>query len=170
MADARPVETVVERDDGVVFAMRGAGGGAELPHDLVHLLVEQHLGVTEGIFGCIADGVVWGSMRHVSGRRPPHWAERSARLTRERAEPLRSAEYLAHVVGRLARGEPILPGDPARSGQPLPRLREAAAELAAAAERWAALRPGERWTLSWPAAGGGSSPGRRGAGRGRPPR
>ena len=29
MADRRPVETRVERDDGVVFAMRGAGGGAD---------------------------------------------------------------------------------------------------------------------------------------------
>ena len=25
MADRRPVETLVERDDGVIFAMRGAG-------------------------------------------------------------------------------------------------------------------------------------------------
>ena len=31
MADRRPVETRVERDDGVVYAMRGAGGGAGLP-------------------------------------------------------------------------------------------------------------------------------------------
>ena len=30
MADRRPVETMVERDDGVVFAMRGGGGGADL--------------------------------------------------------------------------------------------------------------------------------------------
>jgi hypothetical protein len=150
--------------------MRGAGGGASPPHDLVHLLVEQHLGVADGIFGCIADGVVWESMRHVSGRRPPHWAERSARLQRERAESLRAAEYLAHVVHRLSCGEPILPGDPDRSGQPLPRLHDAAASLAAATARWAALRPGERWTLSWPAGGRGSSPGRRAAGRGRRPR
>ncbi|MGX5654741.1 hypothetical protein ACWKWC_08235, partial [Geodermatophilus nigrescens] len=85
LADRRPVETVVERDDGVVFAMRGAGGGADLPHDLVHALVETELGMADGIWGCVADGVVWGSMRHVSGRQPPHAAERSARLKRERA-------------------------------------------------------------------------------------
>ena len=30
MADRRPVETVVERDDGVVFTTRGAGGGAQI--------------------------------------------------------------------------------------------------------------------------------------------
>lgn len=68
MADRRSVETVVERDDGVVFAMRGAGGGADLPHDLVHAVVETALPLADGIWGCVADGVVWGSMRHVSGR------------------------------------------------------------------------------------------------------
>src|SRR5687768_4283222 len=66
MVDRRPVETLVERDDGVVFRMRGAGGGADLPHDLVHALVEQSLRVTDGIWGSVADGVVWNSMRHVS--------------------------------------------------------------------------------------------------------
>ena len=85
MADRRPVETLVERDDGVVFAMRGAGGGADLPHDLVHAVVETELRIVDGVWGCVADGVVWGSMRHVSGRRPPHAEERSNRLKRERA-------------------------------------------------------------------------------------
>lgn len=40
MADRRPVLTIRTRDDGVAFTLRGAGGGADLPHDLVHLLVE----------------------------------------------------------------------------------------------------------------------------------
>ena len=74
LADRRPVETRVERDDGVVFAMRGAGGGADLPHDLVHALVETGLRVTDGIWGCVADGVVCHSMRYVSGRQPPQAA------------------------------------------------------------------------------------------------
>src|SRR5215203_4109502 len=98
MVDHRPVETVVERDDGVVFAMRGAGGGAELPHDLVHALVEIALGIPDGIWGCVADGVVWNSMRHVSGRRPPHAAERSARLKKERAAAVGGAESVADLV------------------------------------------------------------------------
>ena len=45
MADRRPVETLVERDDGVVFRMRGTGGGAALPRDLVHALAERSLRV-----------------------------------------------------------------------------------------------------------------------------
>ena len=92
LADRRPVETTVERDDGVVFEMRGAGGGADLPHDLVHALVESRLQVPDGIWGCVADGVVWHSMRHVSGRQPPHAAERSARLKKERGAAIQRAE------------------------------------------------------------------------------
>lgn len=68
MADRRPVETMVERDDGVVFAMRGAVGGADLPHDLVHAVVETELGITDGVWGCVADGVTWRSR---SDRRGP---------------------------------------------------------------------------------------------------
>src|SRR3954453_1393819 len=91
-ADRRPVETLVERDDGVVFRMRGAGGGVDLPHDLVHALVERQLGVRDGIWGCVADGVVWRSMRHVSGRQPPHAAERSERVKKGGAPRLQAAE------------------------------------------------------------------------------
>lgn len=103
MADRRPVETLVERDDGVVFAMRGAGGGGELPHDLVHAVVETALPLTDGIWGCVADGVVWGSMRHVSGRRPPHSAERSDRPKRARHDAVQRAENAADLVGPCSR-------------------------------------------------------------------
>ncbi|MGY1820566.1 hypothetical protein [Geodermatophilus sp. SYSU D00079] len=168
MADRRPVETVVERDDGVTFAMRGAGGGTDLPHDLVHALVETGLGVTDGVWGCVADGVVWGSMRHVTGRRPPHATERSERLKRERAAAVDRAEHLADLVGRLARGAEVLPGQVAASGVPPERLQAVVGALREAAARWAALAPGETWVVEWvpaPRARGprrtsGSRPGR----------
>jgi hypothetical protein len=150
-ADRRPVETLVERDDGVVFRIRGAGGGANLPHDLVHALVEQSLGVTDGIWGCVADGVVWTTMRHVSGRQPPHAAERSERLKKERAAPIQAAERLADLVGRLAHGDEVLPGETGRAGHTPEALRSAADELAAATARWAALSPGDTWAVHWPA-------------------
>ena len=151
MPDRRPVETLVERDDGVVFRMRGAGGGADLPHDLVHALVEQSLRVTDGIWGCVAAGVVWSSMRHVSGRQPPHAAERSARLKKERAAPLQAAEHLADLVGRLARGDEVLPGETSSAGHTQDALSAATAELASAASRWAALAPGDTWAVDWTA-------------------
>src|SRR3954452_3282249 len=151
MADRRPVETLVERDDGVVFAMRGAGGGADLPHDLVHALGEAQMQVADGIWGCVADGVVWQSMRHLSGRRPPHAAERSALLKKARAVQVQRAEALAGLGGRLSRGAHVLPGELAAAGWPRERLTAAAGELATAARSWRALSPGETWVVEWPA-------------------
>jgi hypothetical protein len=149
MSDRRPVETTVERDDGVVFAMRGAGGGAELPHDLVHALVETELGIADGIWGCVADGAVWGSMRHVSGRRPPHVTERSDRLKRERAAAIQRAELVADLVARMARDADVLASQVAASGVPAARLRAAADALRDDERRWAALAPGATWTVEW---------------------
>lgn len=147
MADRRPVETLVERDDGVVFAMRGAGGGADLPHDLVHAVVETALPLTYGVWGCVAEGVVWGSMRHVSGRRPPHAAERSDRLKQERRDAVMRAEHLADVVGRLARGEQVPPV--ATAGVPRERIDTAVAAVRDASRRWAALPVGQEWVVEW---------------------
>ncbi|MGY1693557.1 hypothetical protein ACI780_01495 [Geodermatophilus sp. SYSU D00814] len=149
LADRRPVETTVERDDGVVFAMRGAGGGPALPHDLVHALVEAELRMPDGIWGCVADGVVWTSMRHVSGRQPPHAAQRSAALKRERAAAIQRAEGLADLVARASRGAEVLPGEAERTGLPADRLAGAAAVLAEAGRRWRELPVGETWTLEW---------------------
>jgi hypothetical protein len=150
MADRRAVESLVERDDGVVFTIRGAGGGPDLPHDLVHALVEDELGVRDGIWGCVADGAVWGTMRHVSGRRPPHGTERSDRLKKERAAAIGRAEALADLVHRLADGAEVLPGEVAASGVPADRLAAAVEALRAAGRRWAAMEPGAEWVLEWP--------------------
>jgi hypothetical protein len=170
LADRRPVETRVERDDGVVFEMRGPGGGAELPHDLVHALVERELRVADGVWGCVADGVVWGSMRHVSGRQPPHAAERSRRLKRDRARRVMAAEHLAQVVDRLAHGEQLPPAALAATGMPPAALAAAADLLVATGRDWAALSPGATWQLDLHLLGGAAgapTPGRGAAGRGR---
>jgi hypothetical protein len=152
MADRRAVESTIERDDGVVFSIRGAGGGDGLPHDLVHALVETELGIRDGIWGCVADGAVWGSMRHVSGRRPPHIGGRSDRLKRERGAAIGRAEALADLVHRLADGAEVLPGQVEQCGIPADRLTAAVEALRAAGRRWAAMRPGEKWVQEWPSA------------------
>jgi hypothetical protein len=151
MADRRPVETRVERDDGVVFAMRGAGGGVDLPHDLVHAVVETAVPLADGVWGCVADGVVWGSMRHVSGRRPPHAADRSDRLKRERVEAVLRAEGLADLVARLARSGEVLPHEIGASGVASERIEAAVAAVRDATRRWADLPVGEEWVVTWPA-------------------
>ena len=66
---------LVERDDGVVYRLYGGTAGPRLPHDIMHLVVERELRIKDGIWAGIAAGVVFDSMRHVSGRRPPHAAD-----------------------------------------------------------------------------------------------
>ena len=58
--------SVIERDDGVVYRMKEfTRAGTELPHDLRHFVVERELGITNGIWGGIAAGMVYTSMDHV---------------------------------------------------------------------------------------------------------
>jgi len=153
---------VVERDDGVVYRLRGGRAGTALPHDIRHLIVERELGVTDGIWGGIAAGAVLTSMRYVRGRRPPHAAERSAELKRRYRERVLRAELLAELVECVAAlDDPSADEIRRLTGMKLAVLRDAAPPrpeaIAAAARalqveaaRWARLRPGEELRYEWP--------------------
>ena len=105
--------------------------------------------LTDGVWGCVADGVVWGSMRHVSGRRPPHAEERSTRLKRERTAAVQRAEAVADLVHRLADGAVVLPSQLSTAGLPPDALAAAVEVLRDTRRRWSALEPGATWTLDW---------------------
>ena len=152
---------LVERDDGVVYRLYGGTAGPRLPHDIMHLVVERELRIRDGIWGGIAAAVVFDSMQYVSGRRPPHAAERSARLLRGFRRPGLRAELLADLVSsaaaldtlthdkirRLAEAKlSVLPEadvDPAL-------IATAAQALQVEAARWARLRVGEELRYDWP--------------------
>ena len=128
---------LVERDDGTVWAMRGPVVSPVCPHDAVHLVVERELGVPDGIWGTIADGGVYTTMTHVSGRRSPRAAERGREVVRARKERILAAEALAARVERVARGvDP--PADDAEA--------RAAAAVRATGEQW---RRDGRLELEW---------------------
>lgn len=164
--------SVIERDDGVVYRMKEfTRAGTELPHDLRHFVVERELGIADGIWGGIAAGMVYTSMDHVRGRRPPHSAERSDELKRAQRQRLMRAELFANLVeavamlddpsageiGRLARVKlsvvPVAePGADPAAVVALPSteaLAAAARSLQAEASRWARLRPGEELVYEW---------------------
>lgn len=161
LADQEVAYAVVERDDGVVFRLRGGRAGTALPHDIRHLVVERELGVTDGIWGGIAAGVVYNSMRHLSGRRPPHAAKRSTELKRQYGDRLLRAELLADLVEQVAGlDDPSLEdirlltekrmvwlGRTAPSPE---MLLSAARALQVEAARWARLRPGQELAYDWP--------------------
>lgn len=163
----RPVDhqlghALIERDDGVRYRMRGGPVTAELPHDLVHYTVEDTLGMADGIWGAIAGGVVFHSMTHVSGRRPPHAAERSAELIRRYRDRLQAAETIGGFVAAMARQPDADLGRYARetfgswpAGLPNPpgieAVSRAIAALRQAQERWQTVPVGAQLTMAWPA-------------------
>jgi hypothetical protein len=163
----------IERDDGAVFRMAEfTRGGARLPHDLRHLIVELELGVTDGIWGTIADGGIYTSMRFVGGHRLPHDAARkSDALKRARHHRIGRAELFANLAESIAaldspadeqvsdiirRHLAVVPlsepgQDPVRVVElpPPAALVGAAAALGAAAGKWAALPVGAELSYEW---------------------
>jgi hypothetical protein len=152
---------LVERDDGAVYRLYGDRAGRPLPHDIRHLVVERELHIRDGIWGAIAAGLVFGSMQHISGRRPPHARERSAEQLAGFAERGLRAEALASLVEGVAGLDhpsasqikalatarlSVLPDpdvDPAV-------IASAAMALQVEAARWARLRVGEELSYDWP--------------------
>ena len=157
---------LVERDDGVVYRLYGGTAGPRLPHDITHLVAERELRIKDGIWAGIAAGVVFDSMQHVSGRRPPHAAERSHSLLHEFREQGLRAELLADLVSCAATLDPmtqdrirklaaqklsVLPSAGRRSAEVDPVVIAVAARaLQVEAARWARLRVGEELTYDWP--------------------
>jgi hypothetical protein len=154
---------VVERDDGAVYRLYGGQVGPRLPHDIMHFVVERELRIRDGIWGGIASGIVFDSMQHVSGRRPPHARDRSRELLASFRRPGLRAEAMANFVQAVARLEH--PSDVqimTLAAAQLSVLTNAEAdvepaEVAAAAQalqveaaRWARLRIGEELSYDWP--------------------
>ena len=90
-------ETVVVRDDGVSYRVKGVAHMFAIPHDLAHFLVEKTLRLRDGFFGNVADGAVFKSMTYIDGRRKPKAAERSATLLKQNEAALNEAEVLVRI-------------------------------------------------------------------------
>jgi hypothetical protein len=184
---------VVERDDGVTYRLWGGPVGDRLPHDLVHLTVEDALGIGDGIWAAIAGGVVFDSMTYLGGRRPPHAAQRSMTLMRACSASLGLAELVGGFIERVAdldgpdsaavrrmavtRLTVLPPAAYPRTGMFDPdgridadRVLGAAQRLRGAGADWRAIPRGGELVRTWPAhrrARMPTPPGARRAGRGR---
>jgi hypothetical protein len=163
LPDHERAYALVERDDGAVYRLYGGQAGLRLPHDIMHFVVERDLRIGDGIWGGIAAGIVFDSMQHVSGRRPPHARERSRELLAGFHQRGLRAEVLANFVECVAGLDhpsdlkiltlaatqlAVLPDagadlDPAQ-------VAAAAQALQVEAARWARLRVGEELSYEWP--------------------
>lgn len=103
--DERRYETLITRADGVTYHVKGVGHMSALPHDLAHFAVERGLRIRDGFWGSVADGAVFGSLTHVSGRHKPRAAERSKQVLRENKHPLTATEILVGLFNQAMEEE-----------------------------------------------------------------
>ncbi len=128
---------LVERDDGVVYRFYGGGtAGPRLPHDIMHLMVERELRISDGIWA----GIAAGGPGQPPGQRAELLADLVAgaaalgTLTLEKIRRL-TADKLAALPGTEV--DPVV-------------VAVAARALQVEAARWARLRVGEELSYDWP--------------------
>jgi len=171
---ARTYEVVVRRDDGVTLRVRTPDKPLKIPHDMAHYVVERELKMERGFWGSIAAGAVFGTVQVVSGRQPPHAAERSAALIKASYKEQAAAELYVAVMQNVAaegRGADLRyvnscldevwrpfrwPRPPVTAEDALRVCRA----LREAEDDWAALAVGESVTHTWPYARRKGSTGR----------
>jgi hypothetical protein len=90
-------ETVITRDDGVSYRLKGVAHMFAIPHDLAHFLIEKTLRLNSGFWGNVAGGAVFKTMEYIGGRRKPKAAARSEALLKTNAAPLNEAEVLVRI-------------------------------------------------------------------------
>jgi hypothetical protein len=127
---------LVERDDGVVYRLYSGTAGPRLPHDIMHLVVERELRISDGIWA----GIAAGGPGQPPGQRAELLADLVAcaaalgTLTLEKIRRL-TADKLSALPD--ANVDPVL-------------VAVAARALQVEAARWARLRVGEELSYDWP--------------------
>lgn len=128
----------VERDDGTTASWAFPTYGDAPPHDLVHLIAEQELGLTDGLWARIAAGADLAAINAAADRTGGTIAQKYAAL----GDGVLRSEAAAAALS-IVDGEPPAWIDLAA----LARARARLAEIAAA---WRALVPKGALTFSWP--------------------
>jgi hypothetical protein len=98
--DNRRYETRITRSDGVTFLVKGVGHMGAIPHDLAHFAVERGLRLRRGFWGSVADGALFESLTHVSGRRRPHAEQRSKEVLKRNKGELTETEILVGLFNQ----------------------------------------------------------------------
>lgn len=136
LPDHERAYAVVERDDGAVYRLYGGPSSTQLPDDIVHLVVERELRIGDGIWGGIASGVSFDTLR----------AQALAGLV----QAVACLDHPSDIQIRTLVATQL-------SVLPDADVHLAPAEVAAAAQalqveaaRWARLRVGEQLSYAWP--------------------
>ena len=153
--------SLLHRPDGVVVEFDGGSYNKvpdRLPHDIAHLIVEDELRLTCGVWGVLVAGGLFPQAHAVQGRRPPHASERARTVTRAAGDRLTQAEMLTgavcHIVreGLHPRGDAMkrAAGDRWWTDTLTPEaLERCRVRLRAAAKDWASLPAGGTFSGRW---------------------
>jgi hypothetical protein len=165
---ARGYAVMIIRKDLPVVEMNPAPGYDPLvPHDLMHLIVELELGLSNGIFGQVAKGGNAGSFRLIGedrkdGRQVKRHRKRGEKLRRggrddcaqsERATWVCWQEWLSRSQRKKlttdisAHAQSVRGNVPALTDAVINRICMRLDDLSA---RWASLGVGESITVEWP--------------------
>ena len=155
--------TTALRDDSVLLHVPGGDRKFSLPHDVAHYIVERELGLNCGFWGRVARGAIYPGMKVLSGRQPPHAAERSRLVIREAPQQGVEAEVLVGVLlhimheslestetaVRALLSREWRPSKPERRSPDMEEVRGACAALREAERQWQGLDVGQCLTVTW---------------------
>lgn len=128
-----------------------------IPHDLVHLVVEEQFALRQGIFGQLAAGGNAGTFVPTEELRTKAWSRRVERRNRSTGRDMgRSEDLAAQVYPRWLRHSGHLPGSHYDRQDPPPTdlrptdLDQAFKRLDALSTQWRAVEVGASMTVTWP--------------------
>src|SRR6266478_6206424 len=90
--------SIATRDDGASLAIPGFGSSKPLPHDVVHLVTEDELGVDYGFWGCVAAGAIYKGMVVVAGKVRHDSKRKSEEIIKGNGQKISEAEILAGII------------------------------------------------------------------------
>lgn len=138
--------------------MDPAPGYSELiPHDLVHLVVEEEFGLRDGIFGQLAAGGNAGTFVPTEELRTKAWARQVERRNRSTGADMgRSEDLVAQVYPRWLRHSGHLPGSHYVRQDPPPTdlsdtdLDRVIQRIDVLSGQWRAVDVGGSMSVQWP--------------------
>lgn len=138
--------------------MDPAPGYSELiPHDLVHLVVEEEFGLRDGIFGQLAAGGNAGTFVPTEELRTKAWARQVERRNSSTGSDMgRSEDLVAQVYPRWLRRSGHLPGSHYVRQDPPPTdlsdtdLDRVMRRIDVLSGQWRAVDVGGSMSVSWP--------------------
>ncbi len=114
-----------------------------LPHDLVHYVVEQELGIAFGFWGLVAAGAKPQSVQAYGARDPRRISREDDPVVQAHADELLTAERFVAAFSGLPGAQP----DPDLDPEVVARIQARIDELN---RRWQATAAGEVFRLGWP--------------------